>query len=435
MNRRAFLLTQLILWVAVALVLACPAQAASTTPSQPATQQTQGVQVLEDTLFATRYDHETLEVRLGRLEETIFGQVQTGQSVDTRLSRLKSALSPSTLGPLSPLAKQAPAENKTTSTAKPAAKSGGTQPAQAAKNAPSSANASPEATQNAKPIPGETDYPMVSQMELKIFGKTYVNEDITSRLNRLEKQVFKTEQRGALADRVDNLRLMVLGDTGVMASQQPNNMVMIPQPPQGYAPAGPQQVGQIPAAPGYAPFPNNNWMNGGVTGMNGGMYGGMNGVNATAPMPQQAYNQGYGQGYDPTYGSPIASNSTGTGMNANPYQPEQANPAYPNPYPGGMNPAMGNAQPTPDMMAAVIEVEKEVIGQTFPSEPMNARLDRLENKVFHSTSPEMTNEDRLQRIIAVASAGGAPKSPQAKAKSTFQNLLPIILTILPMLLL
>jgi hypothetical protein len=87
------------------------------------------------------------------------------------------------------------------------------------------------------------------------------------------------------------------------------------------------------------------------------------------------------------------------------------------------------------MMAAMAEVEKQVIGSTFPSEPMNTRLDRLESKIFQTTSPEMMPEERIQRVIAVASAGGAPMSPKEKAKSTFQTILPIILTILPMLLL
>jgi hypothetical protein len=81
------------------------------------------------------------------------------------------------------------------------------------------------------------------------------------------------------------------------------------------------------------------------------------------------------------------------------------------------------------------EIEKEVLGSTYPTEPLTTRLDRLETKIFKSTSPEMSPEDRMQRVIAVASAGGAPQSASSKAKSTLQVLLPIILTILPIILL
>jgi hypothetical protein len=104
-----------------------------------------------------------------------------------------------------------------------------------------------------------------------------------------------------------------------------------------------------------------------------------------------------------------------------------------NPMANGMNAPGG--EPTADMIAAVGEVEKEVIGQQFPSDPFTARLDRLESKIFHSTSPEMPLEDRMQRIAAVATAGGAPESPKTKTKHTIQALLPIILTILPLVLL
>ena len=77
-----------------------------------------------------------------------------------------------------------------------------------------------------------------------------------------------------------------------------------------------------------------------------------------------------------------------------------------------------------------------VLRTSYPQEPVDIRLNRLESHIFHSTSPELEPEDRLMRIMAVASAGGdKPPTPQSRAKSTFQSLLPIILTILPMLLL
>lgn len=344
MKRNCFWLSLLAGLLIVFLFVSSSAQAAATTANAS---QVRGVQSLESALFAVNYDQESIETRLNRLEQTIFGQVQSG-SVDARLSKLQKVLSPSSLGPLSPTAK--PMEQAST------AGKGPVQPPPAKNGDPIG---SPPASADA------TDYPTVTQMEIKVFGKDFVREDITARLVRLEKQVFKNMQKGSLADRVDNLRLVVLGD--VPSAGPPNIGAYAPQPyptpPQfPYPPSGYSQPYAAP--PDYAAYP--------VDPMAGGMGG---------------------------FGDPM------------------------------------NGAPTPDMLAAIGEVEKEVIGQQFSTEPFEARLDRLENKIFHATSPEMPLEDRMQRITAVASAGGAPESPKTKTKHTIQALLPFILTILPLVLL
>jgi hypothetical protein len=388
-------------------------------PAASATAQAQVVQSLEDTLFAVRYEQEPLEQRIGRLEETVFGQKQTGP-LDTRVTKLKSALSPAALGPLSPVAtkdKVNDGKGATESANKAQPKKLNTKKAVNPATLPKPSTAQPNTAKAdniaAAPSPGETDYPTVSQMEQKIFNKTYVNEDITVRLTRLEKDVFKVPQSGALADRVDNLRMVVLGDIG----NGPPAIASYPMSNGGYIPApGP---GQSYTPPQYA-----------------------QGTSYTPPPAQYGNNGGYNQGYSnggypgtqvssagqPYYGQPVPGN----------YQPNAYSGGgdYQASYQPGMNPApMANGQVSPDMLAAMDEVEKQVIGHTYPSEPVPTRLDRLENKVFHTTSPELPAQERMQRVIAVASAGGAPSSPQAKAKSTFQTLLPIILTILPLILL
>jgi hypothetical protein len=396
MKHRHFLLA-LLLW---ALLIMIPVDSVHAAGAPNQNQQVQTVQTLEDALFTMHYDQEPIEKRLSRLEETVFGQSQTNLSADARISKLQNALSANTLGPLSPTAKKpssSPAADTGMAVSSNSARTQAAQPPAATGqpglpqfpqnfpvgNAPP-VNQQPRQTA-AKPLSGETDYPTVTQMELKVFGKSFLGDDITQRLTRLEQQVFKTVQTGALADRVDNLRLVVLGDTG---NQAPT-----------------ANGGQIP-------------------------------VDIYAP-PSQAY---VPTSVEPTY-SQIPNNYTSTPITTNQPYAGQALPGnYP---PGGNYPA--NAYPqtglpsnntvTPDMMNAMNEVEKQVLGHTFPAEPFNSRLDRVEMKVFHSTSPEMSNEDRMQRVIAVASAGGTPSSPRAKAVTTFQTLLPIILTILPMILL
>ncbi len=433
MQKRNFGLQLLFCGVVTVLMSATPTMAA------PVQGNTQTVQTLESTLFAVQYDQEPLEARVGRLEDTVFGQRQNG-TLEARIEKLKTALSPSTLGPLSaqpknplPPAKAAPKNNDNQSKGSPnmATASGlgkksplnrppatskaskGSYPA----NFPAPA-AGPASATGPAPAAGESDYPTISQMEQKLFGKTYLQEDITMRLARLEKEVFKVPQSGALSDRMDNLQLVVLGDTGVAAPPSqvipyiggsnsvgsPNGAYSSYTPPpygqlgNGYAP--PNAYGPNAGQPGYYPGSQ-------VATANGPTYG--NPPAYGQPVPGNYQPQSYGQ----SYGDQQAS-----------YQPVMAAP--------GMG---GGGQISPDMLAAMDEVEKQVLGHTYPSEPVNNRLDRLEGRVFHATSPEMDPNARMQRVIAVASAGGAPTSPQARAKSTFQNLLPIILTILPLILL
>lgn len=373
MKRSRFWWSQIIVCLVAFLALVLSSTYAATTVP---TQQIKSIQSLEDALFAVHYDQDSVEARLSRLEQTIYGQTQTG-SVDTRLAKLQKVLSPNSLGPLSPTAK--PVES-TPPQQQPVATSKKPTPKATATN-----TAKPESTaNNIPPSQDATDYPTVTQMEQKVFGKVFVQEDITQRLGRLEKQVFKNAQNGSLADRVDNLRLVVLGDVPTSA---PN----IGYIPQGY----PQQNYGYPSPPS---FPNSPYSGGGMPNTPGQGYSGQPNYNAP---PSMAYPSDMS---DPN-------NSMANGMGA----------------PGD--------SPTPDMIAAIGEVEKEVIGQQFPSDPFNARLDRLEGKIFHSTSPEMPLEDRMQRIAAVATAGGAPESPRTKTKHTIQALLPIILTILPLVLL
>ncbi len=424
------------------VVLSMVLSGAVAAPNAAAPQQVQTVQSLEDTLFATRYDQESVDNRVGRLEETVFGQRQTTGSLDSRIVKLKSALSPNALGPLSPLAKSTPTikpvDNK--ATAKGTEKPVVTMPQSVASGVDVANNTvtntnkvkprpiqqikQPIMPSNMSPTAGETDYPTVTQMEQKVLGKTFTQEDITQRLNRLEKEVFKLPQSGALADRVDNLRLVVLGDTGnalpsVASYSTGGNGGYYPQP-------GPAQTYVPPQSnTTYYTLPPNQGGNTTNYGYNGG-YGNANGYPGTQVANNAAPAYGGGQQY---YGQqPAPAN----------YQPQN----YPNAnsYPAGYQPGAyaagtGNGQVSPDLIAAMSEVEKEVLGHTYPSEPINARLDRVENKVFHTTSPDLDPQERMQRVIAVASAGGAPTTPTAKAKSTFQTLLPIILTILPLILL
>jgi hypothetical protein len=285
---------------------------------------------LEEKLFMETYLKEAPEARLSRLESTVFGQARTDVPMPERISQLQQTVMPhqETVSPIAT-----------------------TQPA-----------AEPPITTQPQPPRTEavdaTDYPSVTMLEERVFGTTYVKEDITRRLARLEGRVFGYEQRGAMADRLAQLQMTVLGTT------DPGKVVL----------------GSPPAEDGRTPLPSDV--------------------------------------YTHPYNGQAASSYASIPPVNNPYQP--ASPQYND----------------PQMMRALDDVERNVLRTTFPGDPLDARLARLENHIFHSTSPEMEPGDRLMRIMAVASAGGdRPPTPQSRAKSTFQSLLPIIITILPMLLL
>jgi hypothetical protein len=420
MKYKASVWVPLLLGLVLRFSLLTPALAAPPS-SAPAAPSTSGViQTLEDSLYAARYEGESPESRVSRLETTVFGQPQANLSLDARVAKLKAVLAPSGLAPLSAFPRTTSgASNQSTTVQTPAtartpgstSKTGAMpslRPPQpgVAPSQPSPFQTFPSATAQSQPIPGETDYPAVSLMEKRLFAKTFEREDITRRLARLEKEVFKVPQSGALVDRVDHLRTVVLGDTtdGDLSPVAGGLRSAAAPPPADPLTGWPGAGGQ-PAAP-YSPPPI-QWT-----------------PPANAPMP--GYN-------DPSGGfSTYSSSQTST---SGPLAYGSSSSSYNTSYNMSRIPAAGGGALSPDMLTALNEVEKEVLGNTHPSEPVTSRLDRLETKVFNTTSPEMPPEDRMQRVIAVASAGGAPQSPQARAKSTFQALLPIILTILPMLLL
>ncbi len=399
MKRRDFFMIQALLWLTLLIFAIGPAMAAKTvkparhgtaavtapanvavaSPSLQPAQQVQAVQSLEDTLYAVRYDQEPIDSRLSRIETTVFGQSASGQPLDARISHLRSLLSVGALGPLSPTASKAasqqPAPQNNAYPQQNAANSPGQGPTNVYNNgSPTSPRNAPTtygngtATANAGPK-DTTDYPVVGIMEQKVFSKTYTGEDVSQRLNRLELKVFNTPQSGALSDRVDNLRMVVLGDTG---------------------------NGDV------SPIVSNQ------------------GVYAPNAVGRPQGSSGYGNG------------------NSYPTTPQQNNPNYGSQYNnGGSNyaPVAAAGQATPDTLAAMAEVEKQTLGHTYPSEPITARLDRVEMKIFKTTSPDLAPDERIQRVIAVASAGGAPATARTRTNTAFRTFLPIILTLLPLVLL
>jgi hypothetical protein len=419
-------------------------------PSAAAAQLTQqelgALTLMEQALLSAKYERETPEARITRLEETIFGEPRTGQPLSARIAELHKVLAergaharaaesaqsgqpaPEANGPNLPSLNPtpyAPSQSaskpvinknsaKSNTTKANAAKSGkGSKTVTAPKleklpvpqtqPAPAAAAAQPPVA--APPVSQDgTDYPTVGQMEQKVFGQSFPKEDITNRLARLEQRVFGHVQNGALIDRVDALKLSVLGDIGTTAATPPGGYY--PVPPQGGYPAPYPQGGTPYGAPTYQ---------GDMTyGRPGGVY---------SPYPASPAPSPYGT--PPGYTDPSMPSNQGDPVG------HDAMASDPGVYGAGA----AGAPSSPDMLAAITQVEKQVLKKTYPMEPASARLSRLETKIFHSPAPPgMSEEDRLQRIIAVASAGGDNVGNTSTAGSSIRGILPILLMLVPLLL-
>ena len=131
-----------------------------------------GISLLEYQVFAQTFEEEPFEVRIARLERSVFGEVQTGD-INTRQSQLNKIL-----------VQETPAElNK-----------------ESFSTIPHQAQSENNSIQDA------TEYPIVVAIERKVFGRDFIHDNLNRRLNRIEKRVYnKTYSNLALVDRVDKL--------------------------------------------------------------------------------------------------------------------------------------------------------------------------------------------------------------------------------------
>jgi len=154
---------------------------------------------LEKKLFQHNYAKDSTDARLERLEKIIFGESQKGSN-DARLAALVKAV---------PNLDNSAAAVGTASSETPVADTSG--------NAKNEANqAKRHKSGKSKDIASENDtdnsagvgnYPAVTAMETKLFGKDYASEPVQNRLARLEKKKFgAVSTSDDLSERVDKLK-------------------------------------------------------------------------------------------------------------------------------------------------------------------------------------------------------------------------------------
>lgn len=67
------------------------------------------------------------------------------------------------------------------------------------------------------------DYPVVTQIETKVLGKNYQEEDIYKRLSRIETALFGAVSQKSLSDRVDDLSKAVIGSNNNFEDEENYN--------------------------------------------------------------------------------------------------------------------------------------------------------------------------------------------------------------------
>lgn len=301
---------------------------------------------IEEQLFSTQYKAESVSDRLSRLEETIFGAQSPDESVDMRVEKLKALLGPATEIPVVP--DETNQDNQIVNSDN----------ATALTNQERSIKDYSTYTQeqlNAPVHPDDQeveDYPVLSYLETQVFNEAYKGEDITKRLSRLEMNVFsenKTAQ--SLSERIDGLKVAIVGNT------------------------------DIDLAPKYDTHANT-----------GGMYyqdPRMNSQNYF-PSPEMNTFQYSDQNLAPNYNQQQSYNQS-PNYNETEYMP--AEPGY----------DMGSISDE-GLKEVTSRLEQQLLGQPFPNENLNTRLDRLEMQVFNKTSTSYAPESRIERLVAVTAA-------------------------------
>lgn len=154
---------------------------------------------IENNLFGIEYTDNNDTERLSRIEEHVYGQTKDG-SVKLRLENLSKDIATNQMGQEIEPKEDTFADDDNYYSQKTLAQS--------------------NQDDYYEPDNPKIEYPAVNELEEQIFGKTYKDLDINTRLSKLEKETFKKTYNDALSDRVDRLK----SKTGAK-----NNSISIPQ--------------------------------------------------------------------------------------------------------------------------------------------------------------------------------------------------------------
>lgn len=147
---------------------------------------------MENSLFGMDYNNQNDDMRLKRIENAVYGAASTNPET-TRIDKLKKDLAVDVIDQ---------------------------------KIKPKRDSFDEEQDSHGEPIPkadSNVNYPIVNDLEKKVFNKEFKTLDVEQRLTNLEKNVFKKAYNDDLNARVDRLRAAVMPEKSYTASGDDDN--------------------------------------------------------------------------------------------------------------------------------------------------------------------------------------------------------------------
>jgi hypothetical protein len=333
---------------------------------------------LEQKLFQRNYNDDLPAQRIERLEKMVFGKVGTGSDTE-RLAALKAATVTSAMES-QPTTSREQSPTTTSNNTDTSRSSGGNHRRNTpdADNQTSDDGSTANGDSNSNISGDQTQYPAVTAIEKRIFGKDYSSNPITERLERLELKEFgKVSDSDDLSERMDKLKQA----TGIdIAKQHPAGSDWVDEDELSFTDA--QGVGKI------TPFTPDAVEDG--TDINNFVGSG-------------SYLQGMRQGLG---GSSFGGGSYGGGN-------------------GGYAPHTTplTAEPRLGLNQEVVALEKEVFGKTYPKDALPARVTRLESAIFPDEKPAVDKSlpDRVSRLLAVVPLSDENSQQSETANATNQS--------------
>jgi len=156
------------------------------------------VSAVEQRLFGTKFQGESVDKRLNRIETNVFGLKNSG-TVTVRITKLQTVFGQINV----------PSKPAVNTKIKPVSKINTTQKIQ-------------NEDSNIK-------YTIVDEMEKKILNRTYTKDNIYRRLSRLETVVFSGTINAPLSERVERLKLAIFGNSKTANNNNNNSFEESPQ--------------------------------------------------------------------------------------------------------------------------------------------------------------------------------------------------------------
>ncbi len=391
---------------------------------------------LETKFFSRTYPKDTSDARLDRLEKLVFGEAKDGNDRERLDALLKSI-------PAEDIADSGGADSGTSSAPK--------------KSAPTSqpAKASAPAREPAAEDGSGSQYPAVTAIEKKLFGKDFESENVEDRLTRLEKKAFgKQSSSNDLSERTDALK----AKTGIDVAHQGSGSGWDDEDeteteyPEPSAPVARRYPGVSPSDSGRSfsgrdvgadlnrAF-NRQSGGSGSYGMGGGSYsssgtgsygfgGSPSGSRGVPPSFSSGGKAAYGSSSSPYASSPFGGSANGARRaaaapvdadddnNDLAYAPPSAPrrgvmpPVAPPVVKGG---GAASAAATGGLSFKLEALETQVFGKTY-QDPLLQRLDRLETTIFpgDKNAKSRTPIERVNRLTQVIPIAGGQQQPIAQ---------------------